>query len=61
MDVLFTAQRLAGMGVKVVVLQLGGTDLTPPAGKLMLAMPSAVAEMERGLLIERTQAGLERA
>ncbi|SMF96566.1 Site-specific DNA recombinase [Methylomagnum ishizawai] len=60
-DVLSTVHRLAGMGVKVVVLQLGDTDLTSPAGKLMLTMLSAVAEMERGSLIERTQAGLERA
>jgi DNA invertase Pin-like site-specific DNA recombinase len=40
---------------------LGQTDLTSPAGKLLLTMLSAVASMERDLLIERTQAGLARA
>nr|WP_307788888.1 recombinase family protein [Janthinobacterium sp. NKUCC08_JDC] len=31
------------------------------AGKMMLTMLSAVAEMERDLLVERTQSGLARA
>ena len=44
-----------------MVHQLGSTDLTSPAGKLLLSMLAAVAEMERDLLIERTQAGLTRA
>lgn len=59
-DVLQTVKQLGEMGVKVVVLQLGNTDLTSPAGKLLLMMLSAVAEMERDLLVERTQAGLAR-
>ncbi|NHZ38658.1 recombinase family protein [Massilia aquatica] len=60
-DVLSTIKDLATMGVEVVVLQLGKLDLTSPAGKLMLAMLAAVAEMERDLIVERTQAGLARA
>ena len=60
-DVLQTVKEFAEMGVKVVVLQLGTTDLTSAAGKLLLTMLSAVAEMERDLLVERTQAGLARA
>jgi len=44
-----------------VVLQLGTTDLTSAAGKLLLPMLAAVAEMERDLLVKRTQAGLARA
>lgn len=60
-DVLQTVRHLGERGVKVVVLQLGNTDLTAPAGKLLLSMLAAVAEMERDLLIERTQAGLARA
>ena len=60
-DVLTTIKTLAGLGVEVVVLQLGKLDLTSPAGKLMLAMLAAVAEMERDLIVERTQAGLARA
>jgi putative DNA-invertase from lambdoid prophage Rac len=60
-DVGGTVRALAARSIKVVVLQLGNTDLTSPAGKLMLTMLSAVAEMERDLLVERTQAGLVRA
>jgi DNA invertase Pin-like site-specific DNA recombinase len=60
-NVLDTINRLSDMGVKVIVLQLGNTDLTSSAGRLLLTMLSAVAEMERSLLIERTQAGLARA
>lgn len=60
-DVLQTVRQLGERGIKVVVLQLGTTDLTAPAGKLLLSMLAAVAEMERDLLVERTQAGLARA
>lgn len=60
-DVLTTIKSLAALHVEVVVLQLGKLDLTSPAGKLMLAMLAAVAEMERDLIVERTQAGLARA
>ena len=60
-DVLQTVKELGTKGVKVIVHQLGNTDLTSPAGKLLLMMLSAVAEMERDLLVERTQAGLARA
>ncbi len=60
-DVLQTVRQLGNRGIKVVVLQLGNTDLTAPAGKLLLSMLAAVAEMERDLLVERTQAGLARA
>jgi len=59
--VLATIKALASLGVEVVVLQLGKLDLTSPAGNLMLAMLAAVAEMERDLIVERTQAGLARA
>ena len=61
MDVRSTVEMLAGMGVKVHCLALGGVDLTSPAGKMTMAVISAVAEFERDLLIERTQAGLTRA
>jgi putative DNA-invertase from lambdoid prophage Rac len=60
-DVLQTVQLLASRQIKVIVHQLGQTDLTSAAGKLLLTMLVAVAEMERDLLIERTQAGLQRA
>jgi putative DNA-invertase from lambdoid prophage Rac len=60
-DVLATIKRLTEQKVEVIVLQLGKLDLGSPAGELMLAMLAAVAEMERDLLVERTQAGLVRA
>jgi len=60
-DVLQTVRQLGEHGIKVIVHQLGNTDLTSPAGKLLLSMLAAVAEMERDLLVERTQAGLARA
>jgi putative DNA-invertase from lambdoid prophage Rac len=61
LDVGTTIKMLAGRKIEVIVLQLGKMDLTSPAGKLRLNMLSAVAEMERDLLVERTQAGLARA
>lgn len=61
MDVRATVERLAADGVRVHCLALGGVDLTSAAGKMTMGVLSAVAEFERGLLIERTQAGLTRA
>jgi putative DNA-invertase from lambdoid prophage Rac len=60
-DVGATIKALAARKIEVIVLQLGKLDLTSPAGKLMLTMLAAVAEMERDLLVERTQSGLARA
>lgn len=61
MDVRATVENLAEGGVRVHCLALGGVDLTSAAGKMTMAVISAVAEFERDLLIERTQAGLSRA
>lgn len=61
MDVRATVEGLAGMGVRVHCLALGGVDLASPAGKMTMGVIAAVAEFERDLLIERTQAGLARA
>jgi putative DNA-invertase from lambdoid prophage Rac len=60
-DVGATIKVLAARRIEVIVLQLGKLDLTSSAGKLMLTMLAAMAEMERDLLIERTQSGLARA
>ena len=60
-DVGSTIKALAERKIEVIVLQLGKLDLASPAGKLMLNMLAAVAEMERDLLVERTQSGLARA
>ena len=59
-DVLNVVEELKQRGIKVKVTQFDGIDLTSATGKLMLTMLAAVAEMERNLLIERTNAGLAR-
>ena len=61
MDVRATVDRLATLGVRVHCLALGGADLTSAAGKMTMQVIAAVAEFERDLLVERTQAGLSRA
>ena len=61
MDVLTSVQRLASMKVKVHCLALGGVDLTSSAGKMTMGLIAVMAEFERDLLVERTQAGLSRA
>lgn len=61
MDVGATVAKLAELGVRVHCLALGGVDLTSSTGKLTMNVINAVAEFERDLLIERTQAGLSRA
>lgn len=60
-DVGSTLRHLEKRNITVIVLQLGLLDMTSPIGKAMLTMLSAIAELERDLLIERTHAGLERA
>src|SRR3954449_2100881 len=60
-DVGSTVARLAGIGVRVHCLALGGVDLASSTGKLTMGVINAVAEFERDLLVERTQAGLSRA
>jgi len=61
MDVRTTVERLETMGVRVHCLALGGVDLASSAGKMTMQVLCAVAEFERDLLIERTQAGIARA
>ncbi|NHZ66904.1 recombinase family protein [Massilia sp. CCM 8694] len=61
MDVRATVERLAADTIRVHCLALGGVDLTSAAGKMTMSVFSAVAEFERDLLIERTQAGIARA
>lgn len=60
-DVLQTVKQFSKRNIRVIVHQIGSVDLSSPAGKMLLTMLAAVAEMERDLLVERTQSGLERA
>ena len=61
MDVRAMVEHLSDSGVRVHCLALGGVDLTSSAGKMTMQVIAAVAEFERDLLIERTQAGISRA
>lgn len=60
-DVSSTVAKLEKMGIRVHCLALGGVDLTSSAGKLTMGVINSVAQFERDLLVERTQAGLVRA
>lgn len=60
-DVQQTVQRFEAEGMRLIVLQLGNLDLTSSAGALMVKVLAAVADFERDLIIERTQAGQARA
>ncbi|WP_455289232.1 recombinase family protein [Cupriavidus necator] len=60
-DVRATVKRLEAAGIRVHCLALGGADLTSPAGKTTMQVINAVAEFERDLLIERSQARIRRA
>ncbi|WP_080402667.1 recombinase family protein [Burkholderia ubonensis] len=61
MDVRATVEALADRSVRIHCLALGGVDLTSAAGRMTMQVLNAVAEFERDLLIERTQAGIARA
>ncbi|KVL32490.1 recombinase family protein [Burkholderia sp. MSMB1835] len=61
MDVRATVEALAKRGIRIHCLALGGVDLTSAAGRMTMQVLNAVAEFERDLLIERTQAGITRA
>lgn len=61
MDIRHVVDGLASNGVRVHCLALGGVDLTSVAGRMTMTVLSAMAEFEKGLLVERTQAGLARA
>lgn len=58
-----TVQDLSdrGIGFKVLTGQGAEIDTTTPAGKLVFGIFAALAEFERELIRERTQAGLEAA
>lgn len=59
-DVLTTVEALKQKDVSVVSIR-EGFDLATPAGKLMLTMLAAVAELERENIKARQLAGIERA
>lgn len=60
-DILATVKAFKQKGVKVIVLQFGGVDMSSSAGKFLTSILAACAEMERDLCIERVNSGLARA
>ncbi len=52
---------LGSLGVALVSLGDPGLDTTSPHGRLIFAVMGAVAEFERGLIAERTKAGMAAA
>lgn len=51
--------RWRAIGVRVPCLALGAVDLTSATGRVTMQVIAAVAEFERDLLVERTQARIE--
>lgn len=60
-DVLQTLNTLSKKGVNVYFVKQGMQLDQSPMGKMMTAILSAFAEMERDLISQRTKEGLERA
>ena len=62
-NLLAIVHDLDARGVALVILSMGGQrlDTSSPTGKLMLTMLAAVAEFERGLMLERQREGIARA
>ena len=62
-DLLSIVERLDTKKVGLVILSMGGQrlDTRSPTGKLMLTMLAAIAEFERGLMLERQREGIAKA
>src|SRR5450631_4383281 len=62
-DLLRIVEDLDRRGVGLIMLSMGGQciDTRAPTGKLMITMLGAIAEFERGLLLERQREGVAKA
>src|ERR1700676_3211227 len=62
-DLLRIVEDLDRRGVGMIMLSMGGQqiDTRAPTGKLMITMLGAIAEFERGLLLERQREGIAKA
>jgi DNA invertase Pin-like site-specific DNA recombinase len=63
-DLLRIVEDLDRRGVGLIMLSMGGQttiDTRSPTGKLMISMLGAIAEFERGLLLERQREGIAKA
>lgn len=60
-EVLELVETFKARGIKLIIHELGGMNITSPQGKLMLTMLAGLAEMEREYLKERQALGIARA
>jgi DNA invertase Pin-like site-specific DNA recombinase len=62
-DLLRIVDDLDRRGIGLIMLSMGGQqiDTRAPTGKLMITMLGAIAEFERGLLLERQREGVAKA
>ena len=62
-DLLRIVDDLDRRGIGLIMLSMGGQqiDTRSPTGKLMVTMLAAIAEFERGLLLERQREGVAKA
>lgn len=61
-DILNTIEYISKeIKAKLFIIQLGFIDFSSSAGKLVLTIMSAIAEMERDLIVERVKSGMARA
>ena len=62
-NLLRTVEDLDRRGVGLIMLSMGGQqiDTRSPTGKLMVTMLAAIAEFERGILLERQREGIAKA
>jgi DNA invertase Pin-like site-specific DNA recombinase len=62
-NLLAIVKDLEARGIGLLILSMGGQqlDTRSPTGKLMLTMLAAVAEFERGLMLERQREGIAKA
>jgi len=60
-DICEVIEYFTSRNIKLIVLQFGSLDFTSPTGKLIYQVFGSIAELERGLILERQKSGIERA